>query len=154
MEYRRLGKSGLQVSVLSLGSWITFGKQIGDDSAEELMKTAYDNGVNFFDNAEIYSRGESEAVMVRILKKMNWERSSWVVSSKVFFWRWRKAPQPNRSQPQTYHGRLQCQSAPPAGRVYRPLFLPSARQKHPDRRDGLGHEPPYCAGKNPVLGHF
>lgn len=85
MEYRRLGKSGLQVSVLSLGSWITFGKQIGDDSAEELMKTAYDNGVNFFDNAEIYSRGESEAVMGRILKKMNWERSSWVVSSKVFF---------------------------------------------------------------------
>lgn len=85
MQYRRLGKSGLQLSVLSLGSWITFGKQIGDDTAEQLMKTAYDQGVNFFDNAEIYAKGESEAVMGRILKKMNWERSSWVVSSKVFF---------------------------------------------------------------------
>lgn len=72
MEYRRLGKSGLQVSVLSLGSWITFGKQIGDDTAEALMRTAYEQGVNFFDNAEIYARGESEAVMGRILKKMNW----------------------------------------------------------------------------------
>lgn len=85
MEYRRLGKSGLQVSVLSLGSWITFGKQIGDETAEALMRTAYEQGVNFFDNAEIYARGESEAVMGRILKKMNWDRSSWVVSSKVFF---------------------------------------------------------------------
>lgn len=85
MEYRRLGKSGLQVSVLSLGSWITFGKQVGDETAEALMRTAYDQGVNFFDNAEIYARGESEAVMGRILRKMNWERSSWVVSSKVYF---------------------------------------------------------------------
>ena len=72
MEYRRLGKSGLQVSVLSLGSWINFGKQIGDETAESLMRTAYEQGVNFFDNAEIYARGESEAVMGRILKKMNW----------------------------------------------------------------------------------
>ncbi len=85
MEYRRLGKSGLQVSVLSLGSWITFGKQIGDDTAENLMRVAYENGVNFFDNAEIYARGESEVVMGKVLKKMNWDRSSWLVSSKVFF---------------------------------------------------------------------
>ncbi len=85
MEYRRLGKSGLQVSALSFGSWVTFGKQIGDETATELMKVAYDNGVNFFDNAEIYARGESERVMGRILKKMDWERSSWMVSSKVYF---------------------------------------------------------------------
>ena len=85
MVYRRLGKSGLQVSVLSFGSWLTFGKQIGDGTAEELMKIAYDRGVNFFDNAEIYSPGQSEVVMGAILKKMNWERSSWLVSSKVFF---------------------------------------------------------------------
>lgn len=85
MVYRRLGKSGLQVSVLSFGSWLTFGKQIGDGTAEELMKIAYDRGVNFFDNAEIYSQGQSEVVMGAILKKMNWERSSWLVSSKVFF---------------------------------------------------------------------
>jgi voltage-dependent potassium channel beta subunit len=85
MRYRRLGRSGLQVSELSLGSWLTFGKLITDDTAEELMKLAYDNGINFFDNAEIYSRGESERVMGRILKKMEWPRDTWVVSSKVFF---------------------------------------------------------------------
>ena len=85
MEYRRLGKSGLQVSALSLGSWLTFGKQIGDDIAEKLMHIAYDHGVNFFDNAEIYSRGQSEIVMGNILKKTGWERSSFVVSSKAFF---------------------------------------------------------------------
>ena len=69
MEYRRLGKSGLQVSLLSFGSWITFGKQIDDTTADELMSIAYDNGVNFFDNAEIYARGKSETVMGNLLKK-------------------------------------------------------------------------------------
>lgn len=85
MNYRRLGKSGLQLSELSLGSWLTFGKQISDDTAEKLMIEAYDAGVNFFDNAEIYSRGESERVMGRILHKLKWSRDSFVVSSKVFF---------------------------------------------------------------------
>lgn len=85
MEYRRLGRSGLPLSVLSLGSWITFGKQIEDRVAEKLMKTAYDHGVNFFDNAEIYARGRSERVMGKILKKMKWSRDSYCVSSKVFF---------------------------------------------------------------------
>lgn len=85
MIYRKLGTSGLQVSALSLGSWLTFGKQISDATAEQLMVTAYEAGVNFFDNAEIYARGESERVMGRILKKMNWPRSSFIVSSKAFF---------------------------------------------------------------------
>ena len=85
MRYRRLGTSGLQLSELSLGSWLTFGKQITDDTAEALMRIAYDHGVNFFDNAEIYSKGESERVMGRILKKMEWSRDTWTVSSKVFF---------------------------------------------------------------------
>jgi voltage-dependent potassium channel beta subunit len=85
MEYRRLGKSGLQVSALSLGSWLTFGKQIGNETAEELMTLAYDNGINFFDNAEIYARGRSETVMGEILKKKGWDRDSYIVSSKVFF---------------------------------------------------------------------
>lgn len=85
MEYRKLGSSGVQVSALSLGSWLTFGKQITDQVAEELMITAYENGVNFFDNAEIYARGQSEIVMGKILKKLNWDRSSYLVSSKVFF---------------------------------------------------------------------
>lgn len=85
MEYRRLGKSGLKVSALSLGSWLTFGKQIENSIAEELMTMAYENGVNFFDNAEIYSRGESEIVMGEILKKKAWSRDTYIVSSKVFF---------------------------------------------------------------------
>ncbi|CAN5176318.1 aldo/keto reductase [soil metagenome] len=85
MEYRRLGKSGLQVSALSFGSWVTFGAQIGNDVAEKCMKLAYDNGVNFFDNAESYSSGKSEMVMGDILKKMNWDRSSYIVSTKVFW---------------------------------------------------------------------
>jgi voltage-dependent potassium channel beta subunit len=85
MEYRRLGRSGLQVSSLSLGSWLTFGAQIDDHTAEQLMHTAYHAGVNFFDNAEIYAEGKSEVVMGDILKKSGWDRSSYVVSSKVFF---------------------------------------------------------------------
>jgi len=85
MEYRRLGKSGLQVSALSFGTWLTFGKQIENTTAEELMTIAYDHGVNFFDNAEIYARGRSETVMGEILKKKNWDRDSYIVSSKVFF---------------------------------------------------------------------
>lgn len=85
MEYRRLGKSGLQLSTLSFGSWITFGKQIGDSTAEELMSIAYEAGVNFFDNAEIYARGKSETVMGEILKKKDWSRSSYCLSSKVYF---------------------------------------------------------------------
>lgn len=85
MEYKRLGKSGLQVSRLSFGSWLTFGKQIGDTTATELMTMAYDHGVNFFDNAEIYARGKSEEVMGDILKKQGWRRDSFIVSSKVFF---------------------------------------------------------------------
>jgi voltage-dependent potassium channel beta subunit len=85
MEYTNLGKSGLQISRLSLGSWLTFGKQIGDDVAERLMDIAYENGINFFDNAEVYAHGKSEEVMGAILKKKNWSRDSYIVSSKVFF---------------------------------------------------------------------
>ncbi|HQW55266.1 MAG TPA: aldo/keto reductase [Saprospiraceae bacterium] len=92
MEYRRLGKSGLQVSALSLGSWITFGNQISDDVAEQLMITAYEAGVNFFDNAEIYANGKSEIVMGNIIKKLQWDRSSYVVSSKVYFGDGRRLP--------------------------------------------------------------
>lgn len=85
MEYRKLGKSGLQLSALSLGSWLTFGKQIDNTIADELMSIAYDSGINFFDNAEIYARGKSELVMGEILKKKNWDRSTYIVSSKLFF---------------------------------------------------------------------
>jgi len=85
MEYRRLGRSGLQVSALSFGSWLTFGKQIGNDTAESLMTAAYEGGINFFDNAEVYAKGQSEIVMGEILKKKGWDRSTYLVSSKVFW---------------------------------------------------------------------
>ena len=88
MEYRRLGKSGLKVSVLSFGSWVSFSKQINDKVADELMGIAYDNGINFFDNAEVYALGESEKMMGRVFKKKKWDRTSYTVSSKAFFgWR-------------------------------------------------------------------
>lgn len=85
MIYRRLGNSGLQISALSFGAWVTFGKQIGDTVARDLMHTAYDAGVNFFDNAETYADGQAELVMGAILKKSGWRRSSFIVSSKVYF---------------------------------------------------------------------
>lgn len=97
MEYRRLGKSGLQVSALSFGSWVSFSKQINDKTAEELMSIAYEHGVNFFDNAEIYALGESERMMGRVIKKKKWDRTSFLVSSKVYFgWRG-KENKPNQT---------------------------------------------------------
>jgi voltage-dependent potassium channel beta subunit len=97
MEYRKLGRSGLELSVLSFGSWVSFHKQITDDVADELMGIAHDHGVNFFDNAEVYALGESERMMGRVLAKKNWERSSYTVSSKVFFgWRG-KQNKPNQT---------------------------------------------------------
>jgi voltage-dependent potassium channel beta subunit len=97
MEYRKLGRSGLQVSALSFGSWVSFSKQINDKVAEELMGITYDNGINFFDNAEVYALGESEKMMGRVLKKKKWDRSSYIVSSKAF-WGWRgKDNKPNQT---------------------------------------------------------
>ena len=97
MEYRRLGKSGLELSVLSFGSWVTFHKQLDDSLADELMGIAYENGVNFFDNAEVYALGESEKMMGRVLKKKNWDRTSYTVSSKAYFgWRG-KENKPNQT---------------------------------------------------------
>jgi len=97
MEYRQLGKSGLQVSVLSFGSWVSFSKQINDKVAEELMGTAYANGINFFDNAEAYALGESEKMMGRILHKKKWDRTSYIVSSKAFFGWHGKDNKPNQT---------------------------------------------------------
>ncbi len=85
MQYRQLGRSGLKVGALSFGAWVTFGKQIGDPVARKLLHTAYDAGINFFDNAESYADGQAEVVMGSILKKSGWRRSSYLVSSKVFF---------------------------------------------------------------------
>ncbi|HEX6983691.1 MAG TPA: aldo/keto reductase [Balneolaceae bacterium] len=85
MEYRFLGKSGLRVSALSFGSWVTFGDQIDENIAYESMKEAYDAGVNFFDNAEAYASGKSEIMMGNIIKKAGWKRSDLVLSTKIFW---------------------------------------------------------------------
>lgn len=85
MEYRHLGKTGLQVSALSYGSWVTFHTQVGIDAAVESMAIAYEAGVNFFDNAEVYASGKSEEVMGAALKKLGWRRGSYLVSTKLFW---------------------------------------------------------------------
>ncbi|MTA13004.1 MAG: aldo/keto reductase [Actinobacteria bacterium] len=85
MQYRRLGRSGLQVSVLSFGSWVTFDNQLKDDTALECMQAAHDAGCNFFDNAEAYAGGESEAIMGRVIEQLGWPRHSYVLSTK-FYW--------------------------------------------------------------------
>jgi voltage-dependent potassium channel beta subunit len=93
MEYRYLGRSGLQISALSLGAWVTYGGQVGEDLAYECMKTAYDSGVNFFDNAEAYAHGNAEVVMGNVVKKAGWKRADIVISTKLFW----GGTQPNKT---------------------------------------------------------
>ncbi len=85
MEYRRMGKAGLKLSALSLGAWVTYGGQVGQDTAEQCMTAAYEHGVNFFDNAEGYAAGNAEVVMGNVIKKLGWRRESVVVSTKIFW---------------------------------------------------------------------
>jgi voltage-dependent potassium channel beta subunit len=111
MEYRRLGKSGLQLSILSFGSWVSFSKQINEKVADELMGIAYDSGINFFDNAEVYALGESEKMMGKVLKKKKWDRTSYIISSKAFFgWRG-KANKPNQTGNSRKHLMEACNEA-------------------------------------------
>ncbi|MDJ0835450.1 MAG: aldo/keto reductase [Acidobacteriota bacterium] len=85
MEYRRLGNSGLYVSALSFGSWVTFGNQVDDTLGIDMLRTAYENGINFFDNAEVYAHGKSEEIMGNALAKLGWSRDTYTVSSKVMW---------------------------------------------------------------------
>ena len=85
MEYRNLGNSGLKVSELSFGSWVTFVNQLNEKKAMDCMSLAYERGVNFFDNAEVYASGQSEVLMGNILKKLKWDRDTYIVSSKAFW---------------------------------------------------------------------
>lgn len=85
MEYRRLGKSGLRVSALSLGAWVTYGGQVGEEIAYQCMRAAYEAGVNFFDNAEAYADGNAEIVMGNVIKKTDWKRSDLVISTKIYW---------------------------------------------------------------------
>lgn len=85
MEYRFLGNSGLKVSALSLGAWVTYGGQVGEEVAHECMTAAYEAGVNFFDNAEVYANGNAETVMGNVIKRVGWKRSDLVISTKIFW---------------------------------------------------------------------
>ena len=110
MEYRKLGHTGLQLSVFGFGSWISFHGQVDDKAAGELMQLAYDSGINFFDNAEVYAKGESEKIMGRVLRQKGWERSSYVLSSKAFFG-WRNDNKPNQHGLSRKHLREACDEA-------------------------------------------
>jgi len=131
MEYRRLGKTGLQLSVLSFGSWVTFHKQIDDKLADRLMGIAYDSGINFFDNAEVYALGESEKMMGRVLRQKKWDRTSYTVSSKAFFgWRGRQN-KPNQTGLSRKHLTEACQEALQRLQVdYLDLFFCHRPDKH------------------------
>lgn len=85
MKYRHLGKAGIKVSELSLGAWVTYGGQVGEEIARDCMIAAYEHGVNFFDNAEAYAHGRAETVMGNVLKKTGWKRESYLVSTKIFW---------------------------------------------------------------------
>ena len=101
MNYRRLGRSGLKVSELSFGSWVTYGNQVDTRAARELMAAAFDAGVNFFDNAEIYAKGDSEVIMGKVLKELDWPRIKFVVSTK-FYWGMRTCANDNNTLNRKY----------------------------------------------------
>lgn len=106
-----MGKTGLQLSTLSFGSWISFHKQIDLKVADELMGVAYDNGINFFDNAEVYALGESEKLMGKALQQKKWDRTSYIISSKAFFgWRG-KENKPNQTGLSRKHLTEACHEA-------------------------------------------
>ena len=111
MEYRRMGKTGLQLSLLSYGSWVTFSKQLDDSASDRLMGLAYDNGVNFFDNAEAYEGGRSEELMGRALSRKNWDRTTYCVSSKAFFGLYGKDNKPNQHGLSRKHLTEACHAA-------------------------------------------
>jgi len=111
MTYRRLGTSGLKISSLSFGSWVTFGKQVNIDAAVRLMSTAYDGGVTFFDNAEGYEAGQAEQIMGEVLAKVAWRRDSYVVSSKVFWGKDRSNPKPTQEGLSRKHVIEACHAA-------------------------------------------
>src|SRR4029450_10695183 len=101
MNYRRLGASGLKVSELSFGSWVTYGNQMGEDLARDCMVAAYEAGANFFDNAEVYAKGRSETIMGNVLKKEGWRRSASLVATK-FFWGLNDGPNEKNSLNRKY----------------------------------------------------
>ncbi len=153
MEYRHLGKAGIQVSELSFGSWVTFHTQADVDAAVEMMAAAYDAGVNFFDNAEVYAGGKSEEVMGEALKKLGWRRSSYLVSTKIYWGLKDKVNERNtlnrKRLIEGINGSLER-----LGLDYVDiLYCHRPDKNHADRRDGLGDAQYHRMGQGHVLGH-
>jgi voltage-dependent potassium channel beta subunit len=101
MEYRRLGNTGLKLSVLSFGSWVTFHNQLGNETALQCMQAAWEAGVNFFDNAEVYAGGKSEVIMGHVARELGWPRESYVISTKLY-WGLRDGPNTNKTLNRKY----------------------------------------------------
>ncbi|GAA4463351.1 aldo/keto reductase [Nemorincola caseinilytica] len=111
MEYRKMGRTGLKLSLLSYGSWVTFSRQVDDSASDRLMGLAYDSGINFFDNAEAYEGGRSEEMMGRVLKSKNWDRTSYCISSKAFFGLYGKNNKPTQHGLSRKHLTEACHAA-------------------------------------------
>ena len=139
MEYRRLGSAGLKVSVLSLGSWVTYGKQVDVDAAAACMKAAWDEGVNFFDNAEAYEAGKSEEVMGAALRKLGWRRAELRRVHEDLLRDARRGERADDAQPQEApRGHRRGAEALRPG-LHRPGLLPPPRPRDTDGGDGLVH---------------
>jgi aryl-alcohol dehydrogenase-like predicted oxidoreductase len=148
MQYRFLGKSGLKLSALSLGAWVTYGGQVGEEMALQCMTAAFEAGVNFFDNAEAYARGNAEIVMGNVLKKTGWRRRDLVISTKIF-WGGKGPNNSGLSKKHIFEGtndslkRLQMD--------YVDLISPGYLYTH--RRNCLGDESRSQSGQGALLGN-
>ena len=120
MQYRNLGRTGLKISALSLGSYVTFDHQVDRAAAKQLLARAYDAGVNFFDNAESYAMGNSERIMGQAIEELGWSRDSYMVSSKVFFGCTSEG-KPTQRGLHRKHVVEACHQAPPYGIALAPL---------------------------------
>ena len=149
MKYRGLGNAGIRLSELSLGARVTYGGQVGEEMAAKCMSKAFDLGVNFFDNAEAYAEGKAETVMGGVIKKLGWNRSDIVVSSKVF---WGAMVQRHRPLEKAHTRSLQEVSEATSARLPRPLLLPSPGPEYAVRGDSPGHGRTRASGPNPLLG--
>jgi aryl-alcohol dehydrogenase-like predicted oxidoreductase len=141
MQYRRLGRSGLQVSELSLGSWVTYHNQVDTAAAREMLAEAMGAGVNFFDNAEAYAGGKSEVVMGEAIKALKWPRLNYIVSTKFFWGLDREGNAANRKDTLNRKYLMQAIDGSPAAHgpgLHRPGVLPPARPGHADRGDRAG----------------
>ena len=154
MEYRRLGSSGLQLSALSFGAWVTFGNRVGRSEARNLIALAYDRGINFFDNAETYAAGEAERVMGDVLADLRLPRDAWCVSSKVYFGAVRD-PRPTQRGLSRKHVIEACHQALTRLRVdYLDLyFCHRPDPGYADRGNRRGDGSPRAPGQGAVLGH-